>query len=244
MKPLFYLSFVGLFFLTHSCKRKPVVESGNVNLVFNNTAGGAAIEADKILYTNAAGNKYSISLLKYYVTNCVLVDANGTEFKAGNYDLIDAFKMSQFGNAKLSDVPNGNYKMLRFYLGIDRQRNHNGAQDGDLDPIHGMIWTWNTGYLFMKHEGLFITNAGDTTGMEYHFGTDTALTVIELPISLEVSGNDKTVNINFDLNKMYSAPIINFNSAAVRHSTDINDGPWIVDMRTNAKKAFTITGVQ
>ena len=101
---------------------------------------------------------------------------------------------------------------MRFNLGIDSARNHTGAQDGDLDPMYNMIWTWSTGYLFMKHEGKFINTIGDTTDLQFHLGTDLAFSTINVPINMTVSGVDKTLNIEFDLNSMYDSPAIDFNA--------------------------------
>ena len=36
--------------------------------------------------------------------------------------------------------------------GLDSLQQISGAFEGDLDPIHGMYWTWNTGYIHYKLE--------------------------------------------------------------------------------------------
>ena len=88
MKQLLYL-FIGISIFSFSCKKKS--KDGNVSIVFKNTVDGLPIEKDKLIYTNIAGNKYSVSLLKYFITNAVLVQEDGTEYKLNNYDLIEGF---------------------------------------------------------------------------------------------------------------------------------------------------------
>ena len=143
-----------------SCKKKTenvepaksTSPTANVTINFANEVDGQAIELGKMQYTNAAGNMYQVDLLKYYVTNAILVKDDNTELNIGNYDLIDASDLTTCRVDAFS-VPNATYTKIRFNIGVPQNRNHTGAQDGDLDPAKGMIWDWNTGYVFFKHEG-------------------------------------------------------------------------------------------
>lgn len=42
---------------------------------------------------------------------------------------------------------------LNLSIGVDSLTNMSGAQGGDLDPLLGMYWTWNSGYINVKIEG-------------------------------------------------------------------------------------------
>jgi hypothetical protein len=239
-KYLMSLAAMALFF--GACKKNtktPDATSGNLTIQFNTVAQGKPVEYGVFKYTNEAGNLYSISLLKYFITNVVLIKDDLTEVKLNNYDLMDAFNTSAFSTVVASDVPYANYTKLKFYLGVDPTRNHTGAQDGDLDPIHNMIWTWSTGYLFLKHEGKFINSSNDTVDIQYHLGTDRALSTVEIPITLNMDKTSKKMNIQFDLNNMYNSPVINFNTDNIIHSTDVADNAWIDQMTSNTVDAFT-----
>jgi hypothetical protein len=50
-------------------------------------------------------------------------------------------------------VPAGEYTSIEFMHGIDSVTNYGGAQSGDLDPAHGMYWSWNQGYIFTRFFG-------------------------------------------------------------------------------------------
>jgi hypothetical protein len=236
--------------LAISCKKEkttttpPVADKANVNMTFNTHVDGQGIQANQLVYTNKAGEKYSISTLMYYVSNITLKNTAGGSVKLKNYELINAFDPAT-KSFVLADVPNGNYNEIQFYLGIDQEQNHNGAQEGDLDPIHGMIWTWQTGYVFFKHEGNF-TPAGSSAieGLSYHFATDKALTTINLPVTLSVSGSNRAVTIDFDLNKLYSAVnTIKFENNNLHHSDQAGDAGWLLEMGANFKKSFTVGSV-
>ncbi|MCC7029620.1 MAG: hypothetical protein IT257_04885 [Chitinophagaceae bacterium] len=235
-----YLLFASSVLFFFSCKKNTttIPESGNVTIHFQNTVAGQPVEYGKYNYTNAAGNIYNVSMLKYYVSNVILTTDNNEDIKLGNYDLIDAFDTQNFSVISAGLLPNAVYKSIRFNLGIDSARNHNGAQDGDLDPAYNMIWNWNTGYLFMKHEGRFINTIGDTLDLQYHLGTDLAYSTVSVPINMTVSGSSKTLNLEFDLNSMYNSPVIDFNTGAIHHSTLASDKAWINDMIINAQDAF------
>lgn len=239
MKKIF-LSVVSLLILISGCKKKATtISNGDLTIAFNTVCDGKTVKAGVFDYINAAGNKYSISLLKYYVTNAILVNDAGEEVKLNNYDLIDAFDPETFSTIEAKEIPCANYTKLKFLLGVDKDRNHNGAQDGDLDPIYNMIWTWNTGYLFLKHEGLYINNTNDTIDIQYHLGTDRGLASIEIPITLNMDNSTKKLNIQFDLNKMYNNPVIDFNTDNIIHSTLASDMPWIDQMTSNTNDVFS-----
>ncbi|REJ81730.1 MAG: hypothetical protein DWQ33_09550 [Bacteroidetes bacterium] len=230
-----------------SCKKKnedPVPvnpgTSGKLTIFFRNLAGGQEIQFGQRLYTNAAGNNYQVDMLKYYVTNVVLIKDDSSEFKFNNYDLINAKVDSTcriYGNV----VPNGTYNRIRFYLGVDPVRNHTGAQDGDLDPVHGMIWTWNTGYIFFKHEGDFMDSTGSIEPLLYHYGTDPVLAQIELPIgALRIDNNEKKLYLNFDLNSLYgSTHTVEFNGNNIRQSSSVDDRDWLTSLFENFQNSFS-----
>lgn len=235
MKKIFFL-LITISIISFACKKKS--KDGNVSIVFKNTVDGQPIEKDKLIYTNIAGNKYSVSLLKYFVTNVVLVQEDGTEYKLNNYDLIDEFDKEMFSKIEAGNIPGAHYTKLKFYVGVDKLRNHEGAQDGDLDPLYNMIWSWNTGYIFLKHEGQIITPIGDTAVMQYHIATDDALRQIEVPIDMTVKGSDMLLNIQFDLNKIYNAPEIDINEKLIMHS-GANDRNIMNAVADNFNDAFT-----
>lgn len=236
MKQFLFL-LIGISIIGFSCKKKS--KNGSVSIAFKNTVDGLPIEKDKLLYSNLAGNKYSVSLLKYYITNTVLVNEDGTEYKLNNYDLIDEFDKANFSTIEAGNIPGGHYTKLKFYVGLDKTRNHEGAQDGDLDPLYNMIWTWNTGYIFLKHEGQLITPNNDTIVMQYHIATDEALRKIELPIHLTVTGNPIQLNLQFDLNKIYNSPVVDINVQPIMHSTGANDKAILNAVADNYTDAFT-----
>lgn len=44
---------------------------------------------------------------------------------------------------------------IRFLFGIDSTASTSGAMEKALDPMHGMYWSWQSGYINCKIEGIF-----------------------------------------------------------------------------------------
>ncbi len=57
---------------------------------------------------------------------------------------------------------------IRFLFGIDSSTNTSGAMEGALDPMHGMYWSWQSGYINCKLEGTFLTPKRDA--FQLHLG--------------------------------------------------------------------------
>lgn len=57
--------------------------------------------------------------------------------------------------------PGQSWDEVQFYLGVDSATSVSGAFGGDLDPMHGMYWSWQSGYINLKLEGRSMSPAGE-----------------------------------------------------------------------------------
>lgn len=248
MKHFFSVAALVLLFSTIiSCKKddQPVKPYGKVAVSFTNMIGDEALQTGPIRYVNANGDKYSVDLLKYYISHFTLIAEDSTEVESSNHELIDQADPASM-RFTLDSIPNGRYTGIRFYIGVDYDHNHRGDQSGDLDPVHGMLWTWNTGYIFFKHEGSFKDGADATQPLFFHLGTDRALSSVRQTIpAFEVAGNNRTLNLKFDLNKVYNgSSVINFQIDNNRMSTRADDASWISAMQYNMPEAFSYSSAE
>jgi hypothetical protein len=246
------LKLVVFILLASGCKKTEetvqeiiVKETGTVNLSISNTVDGIPVEMNQLIYTNTAGNLYSVGLLKYYLSNFVLVKQDGSKEVFNQYELIDA-ELSGSGEILLADIKNGTYKSIIFNIGVDSLRNHKGDQTGDLSPQNGMIWTWNTGYIFLKHEGSYVNSSSENNNLMIHYGTDVAFTTVEVAIDdLVIEGNSKKLKLAFDLNKLYSSPNqVDFNDDDNMQSNGNSDLLWISRVRDNFNDSFIFKGIE
>jgi hypothetical protein len=110
----------------------------------------------------------------------------GASVKVPGIFLIDAF-----GNDSiLIGLPNVKYTGLRYTIGLDSSIHLSGAQDGVLDPLNGMYWAWNTGYIHFKLEGEEENSISKNQRFQYHIGgfsgTNKTMQIIEISFSKKI----------------------------------------------------------
>ena len=114
------------------------------------------------------------------------------------YDLADSSTHTFFNELDLT-----NFESLAFTLGLDSTKNVSGELENAYDPLLGMYWAWNTGYVNLKLVGksnLILTKTHD---FEFHLGG------YRYPLAtaqnIKVDLNDQY--IYFDLEKLFSESI-------------------------------------
>ena len=250
MKQLVFLILAVCALTISSCRKDNEKENeiettirSYTRVAFSNVIGNEPFHLDSI-YTNAAGENYSAYLLKYYVSHMALVNESGQRVELYAHELMDQAVPASLQLNQV-EIPNGHYTSIEFNLGVDSLHNHSGDQAGDLDPMYGMIWTWNTGYIFFKHEGYFTSSdTGTQEPLVYHYGKDRSLAYVSLPLDLHVDCNKSVVQLEFDLNKLYSDPnTVAFTGNNNHQSLSTSDIPWINTLRTNFPNSFSVSSV-
>ncbi len=172
LKILAWLAGTMLFFPSSFSFYEKKIEKNKVNatvvIIFKNTVHGVSIVLNDSTYLNPFYEKYTITKLRYYVTNISLTGEVNNFKEANSYHLIDE---SNTGSQSISfSLPAGNYNSLQFLLGVDSVHNVSGAQTDDLDPTKDMFWTWNSGYVMAKVEGNSPSSKMVNNKYEYHIG--------------------------------------------------------------------------
>ena len=141
---------------------------GVVKLTFLLNVNGRPLVLNDTLYNNIFGEPYRLSKFKFYVGEPGLKNLKQAEKEKQGYHLVDA---TQPQSQRISfALKPGEYNELFFTLGIDSARNCSGAQTGALDPMNDMFWTWNSGYVMVKMEGVSAVSSSVNQRFEYHIG--------------------------------------------------------------------------
>lgn len=195
---------VCVFFAQSTCIQAQL-KGGEFIVNFEHVANNRPITFRDSLYTNAFGEEYQVTKLKYYISNMRLV-SNGSDVPQSNVFLVDAGVEDSLS----MPVAQGTYSKIVFTLGIDSALNNSGAQDGMLDPLKGMFWTWNSGYIYFKLEGFSAASTADLQRIEHHIGGYTGLNKasreieIEMPSPLVIAAGDKkTISLRLNLDKYW-----------------------------------------
>ncbi len=159
-------------------------------------------------YQSKDKDSITISLFRFYVSGIELWNDGKRVWEEKNYHLINASDTSTF-KISLSNIYTINYNKIIFNLGIDSTTNVSGAMGGDLDPMKGMYWAWQSGYINVKLEGTSPLCKTRNNGFEFHLGgyhtPVNALQTIELPLKssdkIEVFIDLKQLLTNIDLSK-------------------------------------------
>jgi hypothetical protein len=144
-------------------------QQGMLSLSFEHYADDIILKPDSTVYKNAFGQAYTITNLKYYISNISLIQKGKVAYKSADHFLVnEEEEISK--TILLKQIPEGNYEAISFMIGIDSIHNCSGAQSGALDAVNGMYWTWNSGYIFMKLEGRSPFSRSPGNIFEYHIG--------------------------------------------------------------------------
>lgn len=184
MKNYLILSFISLILI--SCSKsddQPV--ANNITLHFKNTFKNAAIvlgdasSSAATINTSAAGQVHHFSELKYVISNIRLIKVDGSEVPYHINDLDKGATVINHSKPQtldyvLSNIPAGEYKQIKFGLGVKKELNtldqarfpNFYAEAGANDTK--MMWEWGTGYRFTKLEGFYGT---DNKVMSIHTGS-------------------------------------------------------------------------
>lgn len=245
MKWLICTSLIFIVFCSLGFRSKSNEPSGIVKINFNHFVKKNFLKLDSMQYKNELGQTYSISKFKYYVGNIQLKGPNGKSHTSHEYFLIN----EEEGNSKsieLQNIPDGEYDEIIFLLGVDSLHNCSGAQSGSLDPINGMFWNWNTGYIFLKLEGNANSCNTPSNMFEYHTGgykkpynsiREIRLKLPNLVIIKEVS--KVFIRLDVAIDEILKNP----------NTIDFSKTPTITDQTTssiianNCKDVFTVSTV-
>ena len=190
----------------------PATPTGNLYLELEPSVGTAPLVLNTVAYPNGNGEQFTISTFKYYLSNVRLQRRDGTQYTVpDSYFLVDAAQ-SASQHLALPSVPAGDYTGLSFTVGVDSARNVAGAQTGALDPVNGMFWDWNSGYIFMRLEG---TSSASATGrllfaimgFQKPFNTLRTITPAFGGATVTVSpDHEPEIHLSVDVQKMFAGP--------------------------------------
>jgi hypothetical protein len=242
--PLILLA--SLLFSVTSCDKEDDQEGpGDVEVSFSNKYACCAINHSDV-HQNSNGRSFTIALSQYYISDLILVDHDGAEVPfTGQYLLV---KSGTENKLQLSNVPAGHYHQIKFNVGVDSVANHADPSTYDAaNPLApqtpSMHWSWNSGYIFFRMEGLVDTTATKNGTLDfpyfYHLGTDAYLMPVVLDLDLEVGDSkDAAVKVNMDASTLLTN--IDLGGADVGGHSISGNADLAGRFSTNIKSSFSV----
>lgn len=229
MKKYVWIVVSSAFLYLTACQKESVepIDSSiknTVSLEFENRVGGQSLLLVNQTYQNAQGESFTISKLNYFISNVSLKNTSGQVITFNDqYFLLRAEQKNTLVPI-LKEVPSGDYTEITFTIGVDSIKSISPVEQrvGSLDPASygddNMYWSWNSGYIFFKMEGISSAAPVNTAGeqkFQYHvggFGGRTAVTAnnlqrvtLPLPGILQVRKSiAPTIHLIADISKVFN----------------------------------------
>ncbi len=186
--------------------------SAGLNVRIEHAFDGVPLTLGSLRYLLASGETISVTRLSYLLSGFALEKASGGWTELSNQVAwIDLEKRRT--SLRLTDLPPGEYRSVRFAVGLDAARNLGDPAkypaEHPLNPnLNGLHWSWQGGYIFMALEGLYRGVTNEIEGYSYHFARETNCTFISLPLQVKLSTETDlaSATISFDLSALLSAP--------------------------------------
>jgi hypothetical protein len=227
MTSIFNTVIIILGMLTVTACRKtveppqPEPEKGNLYLHLHPYIDVAEVDDYNIVYTTTTeGRKISLTLAQYYVSNIQLVKSDGSL-----YPIPDTvkLKLQEVDTYFIAKVPSGNYKSIRFAVGLDPASN---LRDPSASAIlnRSEMWLGSSaqpdGYVFFNVQGTVDTSAaanGTIAQMQpfsYRIGTNANYKLVSMPdANYSVLPNQtQYVHLLVDYSKLFNG--VQLNNAA------------------------------
>lgn len=239
--------FSAFLLLWSGCKKDESSESGTAELrvSFRLLHQGDPLTTGTD-YVNGSGESYQVDVCKFYVSNVKVISSGGqSASEKESYHLIDHAN-PESRELKLM-LAKGTYTQLEFMIGVDSTRNVSGAQTGALDPMLGMFWTWNSGYIFAKLEGRSPVSTAPRQAFTYHIGGfrtgENALRriLLTMPASKPIQvGKTSLVVIDVELSKWFDAT---HTITIAREASVMTPGATAMKIADNYTTMFSLTNV-
>ncbi len=208
------------------------------------TMVGSQAAAYGTQYQDATGRKFNVSDLRYYISNIVLIKSDGGLLPLTGKVILANPATNEY---ELGNVPVGSYKGFKFIVGLDSATNHSDptvyAASNPLSIQSPSIhWSWNSGYIFMKIEGVVDTTLASNGALDYqyfyHIGLDSFKRTVDFSSEefTVASGSDYEIGIEFDLLKVLS----NVDMRTENSTHTMDNMPLATKIANNWESAFEI----
>lgn len=225
MKQVFMLLTAALLVFNTSCKKNETtpttttVDSTTLYIHLHTNLDTNEVEDYNTVYEMESGRKVSAGIAQLYLSHIQLIKEDGSAYDIPN---VIVFKVQETEPYLLGKVPVGNYKSVRFYVGLDSATN-TFAATSNAALNHSEMW-FNAaaqpgGYVYVNFQGkIDTTTDGDGTEAQmqpfmYMLGTGAAYKQVTMPDHTPVynftKDNTQYIHIIIDYAKLFTGVPLN-----------------------------------
>ncbi len=161
----------------NSCTEKkedpPRIPAGNVVFDFSHLVDGDPLHQNELIYTNAAGNNYLITEVKYFISDITFYKSDGSrkiveDWKDIFYIDID---IPETQTIRIFDqIPAGEYDSITFIFGISEEKNQSFMYVNPPEVFMAWPTVLGGGYHYMMINGKWEDTTRHTIPFDFHMG--------------------------------------------------------------------------
>lgn len=222
------------------------VPTGQLKFHLHTFIGENEVDAYGIEMMMPDGRLISLDMAQLYISNIQLVKLDGSYYNVPSNGVLKVFESE---SVTIGDVPVGNYKSIRFNVGLTPMVN---ALDPSTTGFVNLLnqpemWLSSSaqpdGYTFLNFSGSIdttVAKTGNKVAFEYKIGTNANLTQIEMPAQNFTIYKDVVgyVHMKIEYDRMFDGiPLSNNANLHVRSKAD-NTLPIVETLKKNIQKLF------
>lgn len=157
--PMFACMLKGKVFLSIVCMLSfswitqcEVMAQETTTIQFELTDGATKISSLPYLISDGNHHSHALSAVRFYIHGIRGLHNGKVVLDSGSEHFLFDSAVSSTLNISLKTPLANALDEISFVIGVDSSLQMNGAQSGVLDPMLGMYWTWQSGYIHWKLE--------------------------------------------------------------------------------------------
>jgi hypothetical protein len=255
------MAFIGLVTLAaltlNACKKdvdltaKPattvVEEKGVLAFHIHSLVDSVEIEAYDTVYKLSDGRKFSVTMAQLYLSNIQLIKLDGS-----TVDVLGVIKLKQqqVEECELGSVPVGNYKSIKFKVGLSAAVNSAIPTNTDTTLNQPDMWfnaamAQPDGFVFVNFEGAMDTtvaaNGSVLIPFSYKIGTNANLQTVTFPDQnfIILKNQTQEIHMGIDYAKLFDGIQLNNNGNLTMNTVSANATALGIMIANNIQKIFS-----
>jgi len=200
------------------------------------------------VYVANNGRKVSLSIAQLFVSGIQLVKADGSTYDVPNVNILKTMEVEEY---LVGSVPSGNYRSIRFQVGLSSATNSTTPASNDSTLNRPAMWFGSSaqplGYVFVNFQGKIDTsNAANGTAAQmqtfsYKIGTNANLKQINMPDqNYSVLPNQtQFVHITVNYNKLFTGIQLNNANNLTMNTVSANSSTLAAQLAGNIASMFS-----
>lgn len=220
--------------------------TGTISFHLHTYIDATEVDGYTFVYTTSEGRKISLDIAQMYLYKITLIKEDGSTFT-----IKDTIKLKtlEFDTYLIGNAPVGNYKSVKFNVGLSSATN---ALDPSANKLlnHQEMWFGTNaqpdGYVFINIAGKIDTTASMTAEdhemqpFKYLIGTNANLTTVHMPVAKYTIVKDQNTYIHMyaDCSQIFNGIQLNDSRNLSMTTVTDNKSTLAVKLRNNIARIF------